>query len=404
MAGKLTDAKIKGFKPPAAGQIEHSDSDVPGLRVRIGTSGTKTFILRKRVAGKISNITLGRYVDGRFGLADARRMARTRISDIEAGRVPAKAAKPTVAAMTIGALMPAYLADRAQRRSIAEITRIANAYIVPGLGERVVDVVTRGDVTRFIAGIADRAPAMARAVHAQLSAFYSWAMEEFDTLDNNPCQKARRPAKGEARKRVLSDHELAALWAVAGEESPPWGPGYRLLILTGARLEEVFQARWSEFDLERGEWLLPDASAKNGQEVILPLSDAALSVLAGMERDSESPFLFPTRTKAHKADRGPSGYSKAQTRMRALVDARLRRRPQGKAEWWTAHDIRRTVATGLQRLGVAYEVNEAILNHVSGKRSGVARIYQRHSYATEKREALDKWADFVTSLKVPDHD
>lgn len=397
-AKRLTDEKIKGLKAPKSGQAEHADSIVPGLRVRIGKLGVKTFILRKRVGGKLRNITLGRYDERRFGLADARRKARVLLSDIEGGKAIPRPKAPPVHAPTIAALMPAYLAGKDHLRSYREIERIAKGYILPELGDRIADAVTRGEITAFIDSIADRAPTMARAVHAQLSAFYTWAMPRLDKMPANPCRDAGRPPKAKSRDRVLSDDELAALWRVAMKEPAPWGAGYRLLILTGARRDEVFQADWSEFDLAKREWLMPEASTKNSVPVILPLSEQAIAALSGIDRDEESPKLFPTRTKAKREKRGPSGYSKALRRIRARVDHALEREPQDRDTWWITHDIRRTVATGLQRLGVRLEVTEAVLNHVSGSKGGIAGVYQRYDWLPEKRVALAKWGQFVERI------
>jgi len=104
---------------------------------------------------------------------------------------------------------------------------------------------------------------MARAVHAQLSAFYTWALPRLDRLQSNPCRDAGRPAKGKARDRVLSNEELRALWIAADGEGFPWGPAFKLMMLTGARRKEVFNADRSEFDLKAGEWTIPPARSKN---------------------------------------------------------------------------------------------------------------------------------------------
>lgn len=385
-ATKLTDAKLLALKPPASGQAEVSDSDVPGLRVRIGTSGTKTFILRKRAAGKLTNITLGRY-GPRFTLAQARKKARALISDLEAGKAPPAPAKHSGGtAGTIRALVPLYLASKKDLRSHAEIERVLNNRVLPVLGDRFADSVTRGEITAFIDGIADRAPVMARAVHAQLSAFYSWALPRLDRLETNPCRDAGRPDKPKARDRVLTDAELRALWQVAEAEARPWGPGLKLLMLTGARKSEVFDADRSEFDLKAKEWVIPAERAKNGSPHIVPLSAAAVGVLKAVPIDPKSTKLFPA---AGNAERSPGGFSKAQNRFRKGMDERLEREA---GDYWTLHDIRRTVATGLQRIGVRFEVTEAILNHVSGAKGGVAGVYQRHDWKAEKRTALDAWA------------
>ncbi len=394
MATKLTDAKLKGLSAPAAGQVEYPDSDVPGLRARIGTSGAVTFILRKRFAGRIKNITLGRF-GPRFGVAEARRKARSLISDLEVGKAPPAPKARGDAALTIRAMVPQYLATKAHLRTVAEAERILNGYVLPELGDRLADTVTRGEITRLIDGIAERAPAMARSVHAQLSAFYAWAMPRLDRLPANPCRDAGRPPKGKPRDRVLSDAELAALWRVAERLPRPWGPGVLLIILTGARREEVFAADLAEFDLDAAEWTIPPERAKNGMAHIVPLSRPAVDVLKAQPIIEGSPKLFPTRTVARQAEAGPSGYSKATARLRALVQDELGKAP---VPHWSLHDIRRTVATGLQRLGTRFEVTEAVLNHVSGARGGVAGVYQRHDWKAEKRAALEAWADHVLAL------
>jgi integrase len=381
----LTDAKLAGMKRPPSGQVEIIDKTVPGLRVRIGQSGKPSFIIRKRVGGKIRVITLGQY-SARFSLADARKAARSALSDLDAGKAVAPAKRGT---LTIKSLWSEYLATKTALRSHREIVRIGEKHILPELGERMADAVTRGDVTRFIDGIA--APVMARLVHAQLSAFYTWSMPRLDKLASNPCRDAGRPAKPKARDRVLTENEMAALWRVVDAQAEPWRSAVKLLILTGQRKSEVFEARRAEFDLRAGLWTIPAERAKNGAAHIVPLSEAARNVLEAIEEVPGSRLLFP-------ADGNPenpaSGISKAVERIRAGVRAELGKDTAG----WSLHDIRRTVATGLQRLGIRFEVTEAVLNHVSGSKGGVAGVYQRYGWADEKKAALDAWALEVERL------
>lgn len=392
MATKLTDAKLLGLKAPAIGQVEVSDSDVPGLRIRIGKSGVKTFILRKRAAGKIKNITVGRY-GPRFGLGEARRKARALISDLEAGKAPPIPQRRSQATSgTIRALLPQYLASKSHLRSAKEVERTLTVYVLPTLGDRFADSITRGEITELIDSVAANAPVQARGVHAQLSAFYTWALPRLDKLAANPCRDAGRPSKPIPRDRVLSDDELRALWLAADEAEHPWGPATKLLMLTGARRSEVFGADRSEFDLKAKEWVVPAARAKNGAAHIIPLSDAARAIFKSIPEVDGSTKLFPARGNA---DNGPSGITKAQKRLRAAMDRKLERE---ESERWTLHDIRRTVATGLQRLGVRFEVTEAVLNHVSGARGGIAGVYQRHDWKAEKRTALDAWAAMVDGI------
>jgi integrase len=383
---KLTDSKLQGLKPPASGQVEVSDSDVPGLRIRIGTSGTKTFILRKRAGGKIKNITVGRY-GPRFGLAEARRKARALVSDLEAGKAPPAAQRRSQATSgTIRALLPTYLASKAHLRSAKEIERTLNVYVLPTLGDRFADSVTRGEVTELVDSIAATAPVQARAVHAQLSAFYSWALPRLDKMAGNPCRDAGRPTKPTPRDRVLSDAELRALWVAADQAAHPWEAAIKLLMLTGARRGEVFEADRAEFDLKAKEWIIPAGRSKNGQPHIIPLAPAVVALVKSIPEVEGSAKLFPAKGNR---DNGPSGITKAQQRLSKEVDRLLEREDSTR---WTLHDIRRTVATGLQRLGIRFEVTEAVLNHVSGAKGGIAGVYQRHDWKAEKRAALEAWA------------
>lgn len=390
----LTDAKLKAMKPPASGQFEISDPAVPGLRVRIGVSGARTFVVRKRIGGRPRNITVGRY-SPRFGLADARKKARAILSDIEAGGDPA-ATMPTprkrgVTANTVHAMWPEYKIAKAERRSIKEIERVFNRHILPHFGDRLADAITRAEITRFIDEIAQTTPVMARNVLAHFSSFYGWALPRLDRLQSNPCRDAGRPPAPKSRDRVLSEVEIGVLWNVLEGEAAPFGPAIKLLLLTGQRRNEVFDADRHEIDRKAALWTIPGHRAKNGVAHLLPLSRDALTVVAGVENKSDSPKLFPARGNG---ENGPSGFSKTMTRVREAMEKRADR----PIPHWTLHDLRRTMATGLQRLGVRLEVTEAVLNHVSGSRAGIVGVYQRHDYFAEKRDALDAWAREVRRL------
>jgi integrase len=395
----LTDAKIAGLKPPLKGQVEHPDKVVPGLRVRVGATGAKTFILRKRIAGRVRNITLGRY-GPRFGLSAARKRGRDLLVDIEAGRDPTvrvKAAGKGVAGNTVAALIETYLASevRGKLRSAREIERILNAYIIPVIGDRLADSITRGDVTALVDGVVHANPgkptrSMGRAVFAQLSAFYSWAMPRLDRLPANPCRDAGRPAPAKSRSRVLTDDEIRAFWSVCNRIEQPFGPGFKLLLLTGQRRSEVFEADRAEFSGDL--WTIPAARAKNGVTHLVPLSTAARAVVEGVNEIEGTTFLFPSRSNPETA---ASGFSKATGR---LLNGMAGELEVDEVEPFVLHDLRRTMATGMQRLGVALTVVEAVLNHVSGSRAGVAGIYQRHDYLAEKTQALTLWAAEVERL------
>lgn len=405
MAGAvgLTDAKIKGLRAPDAGRIEVADKVVSGLRIRVGTSGAKTFILRKRIGGRIANVTVGRFHDQRFTLTDARKKARTLLNDIEGGGDPRAETRRTTGAGagTVRALFDDYKKAKAGKRSISEIERIFNKYVLPEIGDRLADSINRADVTRLIDGVATGGakptPVMARAVAAQLSAFYSWAMPRLHRLEVNPCRDAGKPDKPKARERVLSNDELRALWEVLEGEGMPWGPAVKLLILTGQRRDEVFSADRSEFDLEAKLWTIPGERAKNGKAHLVPLSNAAVAILEAVPVVDGSAKLFPSRADP---ERGASGFSRALARIIADMAKALSGDDDNPAtvEHFTLHDLRRTLATGMQRLGVRLEVTEAVLNHVAGSRGGLVGVYQRHEFLEEKRHALNAWAAEVERI------
>jgi integrase len=393
-SGRLTEARIRALRPPVKGQAEYRDAVVPGLRLRVGVSGVKSFVLRKRVAGIYRNITLGRYSE-RLQLADARKKARQILSDVEMKADPAaclpKPQRRSVAGHTINALWPAYKNAKAHLRKSGEIERVFKRHVLPEFGDRAADGITRSEITRFIDGIAQRTPVMARNILSYFSAFYSWALPRLDRLPANPCRDAGRPPKPKPRERVLSDREIGALWHVLEEEGAPFGPAIQLLLLTGQRRNEVFEAERSEFDLEKQLWTIPGSRAKNGSAHIVPMAPAVSKIVKSLIDADRSGKLMPARGNGHA---GPSGFSKAMTRIRSALEERIGE----PVPHWTLHDLRRTMATGLQRLGVRLEVTEAVLNHLSGARSGIVGVYQRHNYFAEKKEALILWSKEVKRL------
>jgi integrase len=205
-------------------------------------------------------------------------------------------------------------------------------------------------------------------------------------LDVNPIVGLRLPHKEQPRERVLSDDELLSLSAAADEEGYPFGNATKLLMLTGQRRGEVSEMRWSEISLERSLWTIPAARSKNARAHEVPLSPPVVSLLTSLPRFLASDWVFTT------TGTGPiSGFGRFKRRLEVAV---------GVTDW-RIHDIRRTVASGMARLGIDPHVIEKILNHKSGIIAGVAAVYNRYGYEREKREALDRWASHVDALLQP---
>ena len=286
-----------------------------------------------------------------------------------------------------------YRQSKTSHRSFKEIDRIFERYVLPALGTMPISDVDRTTVTLLLDQVAHcppkYTPAMARAVAAQISAFFSWSMARLPGIDRNPCREAGRPPKPRPRTRLLSDLEVAYLWEVLGEERFPWSIALKLILLTGQRRAEVFEADWCEFDLEKRTWTIPASRAKNGRQHSVPLSQGAIALLKQIP-PRNSGKLFPSRSNP---SRGASGFSKAMRRINQSV-----REKTGSQPTFTLQDLRRTVATGLQRLGVKIEVTEAALNHISGTRDGIVGVYQLYQYQEEKRHALESWSAFLHAL------
>jgi integrase len=237
--------------------------------------------------------------------------------------------------------------------------------------------IDRRPVAKLIASLGDSSGATtANMVRASLSACFSWGMRE-GLCASNPAQHTNKLAVPASRDRVLSDHELAAIWR--GTEGD-YSAIVCLLMLLGCRREEVGGLKWSEIDLGRAMISLPGERTKNGRAFDIPLAPAALAILQAQPR-REGDHVF-----------GRAGFKGWVTGKRE-IDKRVKIAP------WRLHDLRRTVSTQMhERLGVAPHVVEAVLNHVSGHQAGVAGTYNKATYAAEKRRTLDRWAEHLLAI------
>ena len=227
-----------------------------------------------------------------------------------------------------------------------------------------------------------------------LSAMFNWAIREGLDIPANPVLGTNRPAGGGPRKRTLTDDELRLVWTACGDDD--YGRIIRVLILTAQRREEIGGLRWSEIaasvdgatPLPLATLRLPPERVKNKQEHLLPLSLMALAKLP--PRREGNAFVFGNR-----------GFSTSWSREKGALDRRIAVAGSRLAPW-TVHDIRRTVATRMaDKLGVMPHIIEAILNHISGHKSGVAGVYNLALYEREMRSALCAWADHVAALVGP---
>ena len=355
------------------------DDEAPGLGCRV-QSGRRTWVVRYRVGGVSRQKSLPGLLplkQARVRAAEIRAGASGGADVVAAGRAAAVAARrraDTARARSLALLAERYLDDAAKRLR-PESLRMARLYLRThwrALHDRPADDLGRREIVAVLEPYAGRATSAQMLRH--LSACLSWGMER-GLLERNAALGVKPPVQLVARERVLTDGEVRAVWAATDATAAAGGDGayrefcsiVRLLLLLGQRRGEVGGMTGSEVDLQRGLWRLAGERTKNGKPHDVPLPRQAVAILQG--HDAEG--------RTHVFGRRGGGFV-AWDRCKAKLDTAL---PLPR---WTLHDLRRTCVTGMAEIGVAPHVIEAVVNHVSGHKGGVAGIYNRAKYASEK--------------------
>ena len=381
---KLVDGFAAKMRVPAGRRdVTVFDDALPGFGIRKFASGKAYYFVKYTAGPTQRKLSLGPVLPGT--LSKKRKRASEILTRARAGQdvVGEKLIAKVKQTITLGELVPAYLQARETELRAAtyiEVNRYLQRYWSP-LHSGPIEAIERRHVVRVVDQLADEhGKVAADRARTALSAFFAWAIER-GYLDGNPVQHIQRRAQGASRTRVLTESELAIVWKACDDDD--YGRIVRLLMLTGQRRAEISELQRHELDFAKRTIELPPERTKNGRPHLVPLSDASLEILAGVhERDREHLF--------GDGSRGFQGWSKAKARL----DERL---PPMKP--WTLHDIRRSVVTHLHELSFAPpHVVEAIVNHISGHRSGVAGVYNKALYLPERRRSLDVWGNHITSL------
>jgi integrase len=382
---KFTLTRIEALKcPPGKRDMLIFDDEQRGLGIRVTATGGKTYLAQYARHGQKRRIPLGSC--SAVSLAKARDAVRGIMGDVARGIDPADERKKAAAvarqkaahdALTLAALMSdwqaLHLASKRPAYAQEAVRALRNAF------QRYLDLpaadLSRAAVVKTLDTMArNGSAAMAARTAAYGKAAYGWAVKR-GAISTNPFVNLP-VAPTVKRERTLSDDELVAIWR-ATDGLGPFNGIVRLLILTGQRREEVAGIKWAELSSDFSAWTIPASRAKNGATHIVPLDTPAQDLLRSAPRLGD--LVFPGLRGTF------NGFSKAKT----ALDK------DSGVTGWRLHDLRRTMATGLQRLGVRLEVTEQVLNHVSGSRSGIVGVYQRHNFAQEKRAALEAWAAHV---------
>jgi integrase len=398
MARKLTAIAVDNAKPKKGedGKIERKEiSDGgSGLYLIVQPSGAKSWAVRYRIAGKSKKHTLG---DGVFlSLAAARVAATQALEQIDQGADPtvekrkAKATSAEQEALRAQDGVPKLFNDfielHAKRKlranTLAQYQSIGRRFIVPPWRDRTVHDIRKRDIIAMIDPIAVDRPIMANRTQEVGHKFFEWLVAR-DVIAANPFAGLAMPGVERQRERFLNDSEVAQLWG-ACDGDPIFGAAIRVMLLTGCRRSEVAEMTRSEINADARVWTIPAVRSKNRKPHTVPLSTLAWKIIDAAPRIKGSDHVFST------SGQGPiANFHHVKDRL----DAKL-----NFAEPWVIHDLRRTVASGLQRLKVRLEVTESVLGHRSGSFRGIVGVYQQHDYAEEKADALQRWADHIEQL------
>jgi integrase len=413
------------------------DSSVPGFGLKTTPSGRKTYIFQYRIAvpGEAEKTTPRRVTIGKHGpltpdqarkrakeLAalvtqgiDPRQQELDKKADAERQRAERIEQERRATDLEFGRIADLWLADyettpkpnggKRSPSSVRLARTVVEVHLRPALAGKPLPAIGRDDLETIIDDVPAANGAMRRAVHVYASVLWGWAIHK-RYAENNPLASMRKPPAPQSRDRTLKDWELLAVWNAAESLAAPFDTFMRFLVLTGQRRSEVAGMAWAELDRAAATWTISKERAKNNRPHIVPLSApvvAELDRLAlkahGGKWPDDGPLWPASGLVLTTTGKTPiSGLSKAKRALDAEIDMTRKADGADPLQPWRFHDIRRTVATGLQRLGVRFEVTEAVLNHISGSKGGVAGIYQRHEWANEKRAALDAWARHMQAV------
>lgn len=403
----LTDRRLKALQKKGAKPGERywvMDTQVDAFGVLVNDAGKLSFFLNVRYPGSKhpARRVIGRY--GEMTLEQARSKARDWKALVARGIDPRQEAEREARvnlerrANTVSAVIEDFIADKLpSERKGKEVARDIRREFVGAWGDRPITEIDRAAVVAVIKAAKDRgSPHQARNLLGYATRFFNWAIVQGAYgLETSPCDRLKPKdlvGKKTGRSRILDDAEMAAVWEGAGELGQPYGPLFRVLILTGQRRNEIARARRRELTDGGNVLLIPAERMKAGKAHAVPLSVSVRAITDTLPTfmDKDADFLFSTTA----GQKPVNGFSKAKAALDAAAAKALGRR----LDPFTIQDIRRTVRSGLSRLKVTEEAREAVIAHA---RPGIKAVYDVYSYLDEKREALDQWASRVAEIISP---
>ena len=416
---KLTDRVIAKLSCPAGRKDTlFFDAQLKGFALRVSAGGGRSFLFQYRFGPVARRLPLGEWGEagtkgGGITATQARAAAERHRGAVRDGRDPwaeRKAAQvatleaevetrrqKAAVAFTLEALLEDWLAahEKARRVSYTRDMESRVRHNLAPLLKLPAAKITKAEAVREIDRVAATGGVTtARRTLAYGRALYGWA-EKRGAVEANPFRGVPAPGKEVSRDRVLTDAELGAVWKAAEAEGPPYGPMVRFLLLTLGRLNEVAGMTWGEVAADLSTWTQPGERTKNSKAHVVHLSEAARAL------------LLEARLKKMPRPDTLVFASLAEGKLLTGFGALKRRLDKAsKTAGWRLHDFRRTGVTVLARQGFPPHVADKLLNHITGAIHGVAAVYQRHDFATERARALDAWAAHVLACAAgkPDQD
>jgi integrase len=384
---KFTVKEIAGVRPPEGSKdFVWWDDEIAGFGMRLREGGSRTWIYRYRRGSKQRSMKLGSAKSVPLGVA--RENASKLEAEVRLGGDPAlkKQTANLAADNTFAVLANQYLEARKSKwrmKSYAQSQRHLLKYAKP-LHRLPITAVSQRNIANLLTDITtESGEPTSNRLRSTLCSLFGWVIKEGIRLPEGNVASYTNKHAEKTRDRVLTDGELKTIWRASPDSD--FGAAIKLLILTAQRANEIGGLRWDEVHDEQ--IILPSVRTKNKRAHTIPLSDPAKAILGRFRADGRAHVFGRADTT------GFDGWGFA----KRTLDSRIAR-SGAPLPHWTIHDIRRTVATRMAELGVQPHIIEAVLNHVSGHKGGIAGIYNRATYDKEKREALILWAEHVMAI------
>jgi integrase len=395
MQAKLTKRVVDEAKP-GVNDLLIWDTQLKGFGLKVTPTGTKTYLYQYRIggrAGKTRRVTIGKH--GSPWTPDtARDEAERHAFAVKKQGVDPQTVKlrerEDAVSLAFDSYVERFISEYLPEhrvRSGNEAARLLRREAVPHFRSTPLPAITKRDVTALFDKLKPRR-GIAKNTSNALRKLFNWAVERGE-LDSSPMDRIALPKGPDARERYLDDGELTALWRASHRLDHPYPRLIRALILLGQRRDEVADMTWEEVDLDHAIWVIPGERTKNAKPHMVPLARQAIEELKATR--ARKGFLFSA-----SGERPIQNWSYWKRKIDKLFKDELEKAELPPAAPWTIHDLRRSVASGMQRLGVHRDVVEAFSNRQV--RDGVAGIYQRHDYRSEVRVAAQRWGDHVESL------